>query len=158
MPPHDDVRTRRPVMLRYCFGDDRPARRIRRVRPPTLRPSGCEGGGQPLRETASERMGEATAPAIASERATAFLALVLMPRIISKIFRAVLWVPVAALHHTSNDHLRTHETSPRESPLNGERPFPTSCYIFASMSGIFDLSRDENAKHFLPRWLSDAPT
>ena len=25
------------------------------------------------------------------------------------------------------------------------------------MSGIFDLSRDENAKHFLPRWLSDAP-
>ena len=53
------------------------------------------GGGEPLRETASERMGEATAPAIASERATAFLALVLMARIISKIFRAVLWVPVA---------------------------------------------------------------
>ena len=68
------------------------------------------GGVEPLRETASERMGEATAPAIASERATAFLALVLMPRIISKIFRAVLWVPVAALHHTSNDHLRTHES------------------------------------------------
>ena len=35
-----------------------------------------------MRETASERKGEATAPAIASERATAFLALVLMPRII----------------------------------------------------------------------------
>ena len=40
-------------------------------------------------------MGKATAPAIASERATAFLVLVLMARIISKIFRAVLWVPVA---------------------------------------------------------------
>ena len=50
-----------------------------------------EGGGvEPLRETASERNGEATAPAMASERATAFLALVLMARIISKIFRAVL--------------------------------------------------------------------
>ena len=70
-----------------------------------------------MRETASERMGEATAPAIASERATAFLALVLMARIISKIFRAVLWVPVAALHHTSNDHLRTHGNSPRKSPF-----------------------------------------
>lgn len=43
-----------------------------------------------MRETASERKGEATAPAIASERATAFLALVLMARIISKIFRAML--------------------------------------------------------------------
>ena len=70
-----------------------------------------------MRETASERKGEATAPAIASERATAFLALVLMARIISKIFRAMLWVPVAALHHTSNDHLRTHGTSPRKSPF-----------------------------------------
>ena len=71
-----------------------------------------------MRETASERMGEATAPAIASERATAFLALVLMPLIISKIFRAVLWVPVAALHHTSNDLLRTHGTTPRENPFS----------------------------------------
>lgn len=65
------------------------ARQFRRVRPPILRPLSCEGGGG-LRETASERKGEATAPAIASERATAFLALVLMARIISKIFRAVL--------------------------------------------------------------------
>ena len=31
-------------------------------------------------------------------------------------------------------------------------------YSFASMSGMLDLSSDENAKHFLPRWLSDAPT
>ena len=53
------------------------------------------GGGKPLRETSSERKGEATAPAMASERATTLLALVLMARIISKIFRAVLWVPVA---------------------------------------------------------------
>jgi len=45
MPSHDDVRTRRHVKLRYCFGDNRPTRRIRRVRPPILRPSSCEGGG-----------------------------------------------------------------------------------------------------------------
>ena len=25
-------------------------------------------------------------------------------------------------------------------------------HIFASMSGMLDLSRDEKAKHFLPRW------
>ena len=31
-------------------------------------------------------------------------------------------------------------------------------YSFARMSGMLDLSRDENAKHFLPRWLRDAPT
>ena len=31
-------------------------------------------------------------------------------------------------------------------------------YSFASMSGMLDLSSDENAKHFFPRWLSDAPT
>jgi len=31
-------------------------------------------------------------------------------------------------------------------------------YSLASMSGMLDLSRDEKAKHFLPRWLSDAPT
>ena len=31
-------------------------------------------------------------------------------------------------------------------------------YNLARMSGMLDLSRDENAKHFLPRWLSDAPT
>ena len=30
--------------------------------------------------------------------------------------------------------------------------------IFAMMSGIFDLSSDEKAKHFLPRWFKDAPT
>ena len=42
-----------------------------------------------MRETASERKGVAIAPATASERATAFLALVLMACIISKIFRAV---------------------------------------------------------------------
>ena len=30
-------------------------------------------------------------------------------------------------------------------------------YNLARMSGMLDLSRDENAKHFLPRWLSDAP-
>ena len=76
------------------------ARRPRNPTPRTLRPLrssafGLGGGGKPLRETASERKGGATAPAIASERATAFLALVPMARIISKIFRAVLWVPVA---------------------------------------------------------------
>ena len=39
--------------------------------------------------------------------------------VISKIFRAVLWVPVAALHHTStsNDHLRTHGNRPHERPI-----------------------------------------
>ena len=41
-------------------------------------------------------------------------------------------------------------------------PVPTAGkgvgYSFASMSGMLDLSSDENAKHFLPRWLSDAPT
>ena len=26
-------------------------------------------------------------------------------------------------------------------------------YSFARMSGMLDLSREENAKHFLPRWL-----
>ena len=31
-------------------------------------------------------------------------------------------------------------------------------HIFATMSGMFDLSIDEKAKHFLPRWFSDAPT
>ena len=31
-------------------------------------------------------------------------------------------------------------------------------YNFAKMSGMLDLSRDEKAKHFLPRWLRDAPT
>mgnify|MGYP003424606738 CR=1 FL=1 len=31
-------------------------------------------------------------------------------------------------------------------------------YIFAKMSGILDLSSDENAKHFFPRWFSDEPT
>ena len=30
--------------------------------------------------------------------------------------------------------------------------------IFARMSGMLDLSKEENAKHFSPRWLSDAPT
>ena len=30
--------------------------------------------------------------------------------------------------------------------------------IFARISGMLDLSKDENAKHFSPRWLSDAPT
>ena len=51
-----------------------------------------------MRETASERKGEATAPAIASERATAFLALVLMARIISKIFRAGKWLRESMEH------------------------------------------------------------
>ena len=45
MPPHGDAKTRRRAKLRNCFGDNRPTRRIRRVRPPTLRPSSCEGGG-----------------------------------------------------------------------------------------------------------------
>ena len=31
-------------------------------------------------------------------------------------------------------------------------------HIFTSMSGMLDLSRDEKAKHFLPRWLREAPT
>ena len=31
-------------------------------------------------------------------------------------------------------------------------------HIFATMSGMLDLSIDEKAKHFLPRWFSDAPT
>ena len=31
-------------------------------------------------------------------------------------------------------------------------------YNLARMSGMLDLSRDEKAKHFLPRWLRDAPT
>ena len=31
-------------------------------------------------------------------------------------------------------------------------------YIFAKMSGILDLSSDENAKHLFPRKFSDAPT
>ena len=31
-----------------------------------------------------------------------------------------------------------------------------AAYTFAMMSGMLDLSRDENAKHFLPRWLSSA--
>jgi len=31
-------------------------------------------------------------------------------------------------------------------------------YSLARMSGMLDLSRDEKAKHFLPRWLRDAPT
>ena len=101
-----------------------------------------------MRETSSERKGEATAPAMASERATALLALVLMARIISKIFRAVLWVPVAALHHTSNDHLRTHGTSPRETLLNGERPSRTTVclswlcsrrYIILLSRGVTDV-------------------
>ena len=26
------------------------------------------------------------------------------------------------------------------------------------MSGMLDLSKDENVKHFLPRWLREAPT
>ena len=30
-----------------------------------------------------------------------------------------------------------------------------AAYTFASMSGMLDLSRDEKAKHFLPRWLRD---
>ena len=30
--------------------------------------------------------------------------------------------------------------------------------IFAMMSGMLDLSKEENAKHFSPRWLRDAPT
>ena len=29
-------------------------------------------------------------------------------------------------------------------------------YNLARMSGMLDLSRDEKAKHFLPRWLRDA--
>ena len=31
-------------------------------------------------------------------------------------------------------------------------------YSLARMSGMLDLSKDEKAKHFLPRWLRDAPT
>ena len=31
-------------------------------------------------------------------------------------------------------------------------------YNLARMSGMLDLSKDEKAKHFLPRWLRDAPT
>ena len=31
-------------------------------------------------------------------------------------------------------------------------------YNLARMSGMLDLSSDEKAKHFLPRWLRDAPT
>ena len=38
---------RRPAKLRYCFGDNHPTRRMRRVRPPILRPLSCEGGGGP---------------------------------------------------------------------------------------------------------------
>ena len=30
-------------------------------------------------------------------------------------------------------------------------------HAFARMSGMLDLSRDEKAKHFLPRWLREAP-
>ena len=37
-------------------------------------------------------------------------------------------------------------------------PHAAARHIFASMSGMLDLSSDENAKHFLPRWLRDAPT
>ena len=33
-----------------------------------------------------------------------------------------------------------------------------SPHIFATMSGMLDLPIDEKAKHFLPRWFSDAPT
>ena len=31
-------------------------------------------------------------------------------------------------------------------------------YSLARMSGMLDLSKDEKAKHFLPRWLRDAST
>ena len=44
-PPLDNAKTRRRAKLRNCFGDNRPTRRIRRVRPPILRPLSCEGGG-----------------------------------------------------------------------------------------------------------------
>ena len=30
-------------------------------------------------------------------------------------------------------------------------------YSLARMSGMLDLSRDEKAKHFLPRWLREEP-
>ena len=46
------------------------------------------------------------------------------------------------------------EKSPPPAPPAGKG----AGYNFASMSGMLDLSRDEKAKHFLPRWLSDAPT
>ena len=35
---------------------------------------------------------------------------------------------------------------------------PARVQSLARMSGMLDLSSDENAKHFLPRWFSDAPT
>ena len=55
---------------------------------------------------------------------------------------------------------------PKGALMSGfEKPSPSAPaagkgvgYSFASMSGMLDLSSDENAKHFLPRWLSDAPT
>ena len=37
-------------------------------------------------------------------------------------------------------------------------PHVAAHHILARMSGILDLSRDEKAKHFLPRWLREAPT
>ena len=43
----------------------------------------------------------------------------------------------------------------REGAMFGEK---RRCALFANMSGILDLSSDEKAKHFLPRWLKEAPT
>ena len=44
------------------------------------------------------------------------------------------------------------EKPPPPAPTAGKM----AGYSFASMSGMLDLSSDENAKHFLPRWLRDA--
>ena len=50
----------------------------------------------------------------------------------------------------------TEELFPQSSVF--EKTIWQQDQIFAMMSGMLDLSKKENAKHFSPRWLSDAPT
>ena len=59
-------------------------------------------------------------------------------------------------HSISHKKTIAEELLPQSSVF--EKTIGQQDQIFARISGMLDLSKDENAKHFSPRWLSDAPT
>ena len=95
-------------------------------------------------------------PKIGAPRKSRFSAVVIVP--------ASPNLPSALVPHWDNGHLaRCGRAGARPSRMEsrhlggslGQKFVP---HIFATMSRMLDLSIDEKAKHFLPRWFSDAPT
>ena len=74
------------------------------------------------------------------------------PAPVRRSYSGVRW---RVLYHNRISRNKWGNSFPEISRFGG---FSHGVHIFARMSGMLDLSRDEKAKHFLPRWLRDAPT